>query len=259
MTGAYTFGHSASAAERLRILAGVYEVESEGFLRCYAPERPRLAIDLGCGPGYTTGLIARTAGASLTVGLDISEDFIAEARAERGDLAEFHVHDVTAPPFPGGAADLIFCRLLVTHLADPAGAIAAWVSALAPRGRLLIDEVDAIDAPDPTCARYLEIAAGVIGTAGGDLYVGPKLGTMAPASALVVADESAPCDVSAADAASMFRLNIPNWAETAITRGLTDREELAGIASKMEDFAQGRVPAPALRWHMRHLVLAPNA
>jgi hypothetical protein len=82
---------------------------------------------------------------------------------------------------------------------------------------------------------------------------------LAPAGAVVVADESAPCDVSASDAASMFRLNIPNWAETAIARGLTDREELAGIASKMEDFAHGRVPAPALRWHMRHLVLAPNA
>jgi SAM-dependent methyltransferase len=259
MTHAYTFGHTTSAAERLRILAGVYEAESEAFLRAYAPWRPAVAVDLGCGPGYTTTLVARTTAAARMFGLDVSEDFIAQAKRELGELAAFSVHDVTVPPFPCGAADLIFCRLLLTHLPAPAEAMAAWLSALAPGGRLLIDEVDAIDAPDSTCARYLEIAAGVIRSTGGDLYIGPKLGTMAPAGSRVISDRSEPYDVGIADAAAMFRLNLPNWAEKAIAGGLTTTDELGHIAEQMEAFAQGRRHGPALRWHMRHLVLEAPA
>jgi SAM-dependent methyltransferase len=255
VTSAYTFGHTATAAERLRVLAGVYAGETGAFLDGWAPMQPELAIDLGCGPGYTTELIAKAIMPSKTVGLEISAEFVELARRERGAVAEFQVHDVTAPPFPGGPADLIFCRLLVTHLPDPAAAIAAWVSALAPGGRLLIDEVDQIDVPDPTCARYLEITAGLIGTTGGDLYIGPRLGAMAPAGARTALDESVPCEVNIADAASMFRLNLPNWAERAIGKELTTGEELAAIAARMEEYAEGRATGPGLRWHMRHLVL----
>jgi SAM-dependent methyltransferase len=238
------------------VLAGVYEAETAAFLRQFAPGRPALAVDLGCGPGYTTALIARVLGPTRTVGVDLSDEFIEQARRERGDEADFHVGDVVAAtPFPSGPADLIFCRLLLTHLPDPAAALETWVAALAKGGRLLVDEVDRIEVPDPTCARYLEIAANVVATTGGDLYIGPKLGAMAPASARTILDEAVPCDVSIADAASMFRLNIPNWAENAIAKGLTTAEELARIAERMEDYAEGRAAGPGLRWHMRHLVL----
>jgi SAM-dependent methyltransferase len=259
VTAGYTFGHSASAAERLRILAAVYESETEAFIRAYAPRRPGLAIDLGCGPGYTTALLARASGAERTAGFDISPEFVALAAAERGDAATFHVHDVTAPPFSAGEPDLLFCRLLLTHLPDPRAALAAWAGALRPGGRLLIDEVDAIEAPDPVCARYLAIADGVVRSTGGSLYVGPLLGGLAPPSAAIVADEAVPCEVAARDAASMFRLNIPNWAETAITAGLTTTDELAVIAGRMDALASGEAEAPPLRWHMRHLVLERQA
>ena len=50
--------------------------------------------------------------------------FLELARAAaRGGIA-FLEHDVTAVPFPEGPADLAYCRFLMTHLADPAGALA---------------------------------------------------------------------------------------------------------------------------------------
>jgi hypothetical protein len=78
---------------------------------------------------------------------------------------------------------------------------------------------------------------------------------MAPASAAVIFDEAVACHVTARDAASMFRLNIPNWAETAIASRLTTGAELDAIAERMEALASGQASAPPLRWHMRHLVL----
>ncbi len=256
MTSAYTFGHSASAAERLRILADVYEEESAAFLRDHAPGAVGHAVDLGCGPGYTTTLVARTTGAATTTGLDISPEFIAQASGERGDVANFYVHDVTAPPFPGDPPDVIFARLLVTHLPDPAGAMKRWVDALALGGRLLLDEVDAIDVTEPTCKRYLEITAEVIGTTGGELYIGPRLASLAPSGASVLLDEPIRYPVPARDAAAMFRLNIPNWAEKAIAGGITTPDELAAIAAHLDGLAEGRINGPDLVWYMRHVVLA---
>jgi SAM-dependent methyltransferase len=252
----YTFGHSSSAADRLRILARVYEPESATFLRDYAPDHPLIALDLGCGPGHTTALVATTTGARKVHGLDMSPGFITAARSEYGGLAEFHVQDVTRAPFPGGPAALIFCRLLLTHLPEPQEALATWVAALAPGGGLLIDEVDAISAPDPTCQRYLEIAAGVVTSGGGELYIGPRLaGWKPPQGAAVLLNQAIPCDVTAADAASMFRLNLPNWAGRAIAEGLTSAQELNAITADLDRLADGMRHAPPIRWHMRHLVV----
>jgi trans-aconitate 2-methyltransferase len=71
-----------------------------------------LAVDLGCGPGWTTGLMAKTLKFERVVGYDTSENFIAQARSKIR-WAAFDVHDVTSVPFPCGLADLIFCRFLL--------------------------------------------------------------------------------------------------------------------------------------------------
>ena len=57
-------------------------------------ERPRLVVDMGCGPGNSTELLAtRFAGAKL-VGLDSSPNMLAEARL-RMPLAEFEIADAS--------------------------------------------------------------------------------------------------------------------------------------------------------------------
>ena len=55
---------------------------------------------------------------------------------------EFICHDALAAPYPTGGADTIYARFLVSHLAEPEAAIGAIASQLAPRGRLLLDEVE---------------------------------------------------------------------------------------------------------------------
>ena len=81
MTG-YAFGDTDDAARRLVLLAETFADSSSPFMRGSVEARPRLAIDLGCGPGYSTHLVADTLNPEHTAGLDNSESFLALAHAQ---------------------------------------------------------------------------------------------------------------------------------------------------------------------------------
>ena len=150
----YTFGDNDLAAERLRLLAEAFAPSSRAFAARLGREPVRLAIDLGCGPGYTTALLAAATGAAATIGLDSSPRFLARAWRQAPRGVAFGEHDVTRVPFPAPPADLIYGRFIVTHLPDAGAAIARWAEALVPRGRLALEEVDTMTSDDPTLVRY---------------------------------------------------------------------------------------------------------
>src|SRR4051794_17612598 len=68
----YAYGDSDLAAERLALVATVFEPTSREFVQAAAPRSPALAVDLGCGPGHTTRLLHEATGAARTLGLDAS-------------------------------------------------------------------------------------------------------------------------------------------------------------------------------------------
>src|SRR5205085_1016437 len=107
-------------AQRLKLLAWVYRESTRDFLlRATGSVLYPLALDLGCGPGFTTRLIADTVRCDRIIGLDSSKAFIELARANSGERLSFFEHDVTATPFPCRPANLIFSRFLLTHLHRP--------------------------------------------------------------------------------------------------------------------------------------------
>src|SRR5829696_6643691 len=156
--GGYAFGDSAPAARRLALLAEVFEPPSRGLLERFAGVPLDLAVDLGCGPGHTTRLVASVTGARRTLGLDQSEAFVALAAAGAPPGVSFAVHDVNVVPFPAGPAGLVYGRscsaTCPTHrrpgrLGDPAR----------PGGLLLVEEVERIHTAQPALRRYLDTAA----------------------------------------------------------------------------------------------------
>src|SRR4029450_13566344 len=84
----------------------------------------------------------------------------------------------TGPASPVAPADLLYCRLLLTHLPDPATAVARWATQLRPDGRLLIDEVESIETKHDVLRRYLALVADLVAHEGGELYIGPRLAVM---------------------------------------------------------------------------------
>jgi trans-aconitate 2-methyltransferase len=71
-----------------------------------------LALDLGCGPGWSTRLVHEVSDALRTVGIDASDRYVAEARRRQPAL-EFVVADI-AQALPIRGADLIVSRFLLT-------------------------------------------------------------------------------------------------------------------------------------------------
>jgi SAM-dependent methyltransferase len=55
---------------------------------------------------------------------------------------EYHVGSAYELPLPAGAFDLVFCRLVLCHLQDPARAIAQMASLLRDGGRLVLVDFD---------------------------------------------------------------------------------------------------------------------
>ena len=58
-------------------------------------------------------------GPRRAIGLDQSASFVALATADAPPGMDFAVHDVTRASLPRPPADVLSCRLLLSHLPDP--------------------------------------------------------------------------------------------------------------------------------------------
>jgi trans-aconitate 2-methyltransferase len=210
----YAFGDGELSIERLARLAEVFAPASARFLTDSVRSPVGLAVDLGCGSGHTTRLLAGTVGPARTVGLDASARAV-EAAGATGDhdgALEYLRHDVTAVPFPVGPADLIYARLLLSHLTDPGAALAAWATQLAPGGLLLLDEVEWISSDEPALATYLEVVAELLQRRGHRLGPGPLLDALPDPPGLRRRGSAvATLSPGVRRAAAMFGLNLRVW------------------------------------------------
>ncbi|MGI6032660.1 MAG: class I SAM-dependent methyltransferase [Coriobacteriales bacterium] len=99
------------------------------------------ALDLGCGPGFLSILLARM---GLQVdAMDLSLNMLAQAshNARQAGLAksiEFHQGDVSDTGLAGGAFDIIISRNVTWLMKDPVAAYREWHRLLAPGGKLLV-------------------------------------------------------------------------------------------------------------------------
>ena len=209
------------------------------FISGTLPRAPRLARDLGCGPGHTTALLHEQSGAEKAIGVDISEPFITLADAEYATKAiSFAEYDVTEPNLPGGPCDLQFCHLLLTHLSDPLRAIEGWGRELVYGGMLLVDEVESIEPADELLKEYLDIVAALIRQSGGELYIGPQLEQLRPDGLRRVISRGFRQEVSSPHAAKMFRMNLETWRTNPFiveTYGASAMDDLAGRLEALRD------------------------
>ena len=251
----YALGHSEIAATRLEMVARLFDPATRLFLREAGGATRNLAIDLGCGPGHTTALLAEVLRCRRTVGFDLSVEFIERARGEGSDRVAFHVHDVTAVPFPEGPADLVYCRFLLSHLCDPVANIARWATQLRPGGLLMLDEVESIATSSPALERYLEILDQMLRSQSNQLYIGPELDRAAvPPSLAKRKSGILEFSVSPSEAAAMFALNLRTWRDHPFVRTHVEEGEVQRLEREL-DALQSHVPKGVeIIWKLRHLI-----
>jgi SAM-dependent methyltransferase len=110
-------------------------------LRSWLPEPPAEVVDLGCGTGTLSVLLAELG--HRVVGVDVSRQMIQQARAKAAAArvaVTFHLADATAPPVEPSSMDVVLVRHLVWTLPDPHRAIANWAGLLREGGVLVMVE-----------------------------------------------------------------------------------------------------------------------
>jgi SAM-dependent methyltransferase len=113
---------------------------TEAALTLAVPKPGEAVLDVGCGSGTTTFLLAGRVGAKgRAVGVDISRPMLGVARARAAKTrssAEFIEADATDYPFVPQSFDLVFSQFGVMFFADPVGAFSNLHRALKPEGRV---------------------------------------------------------------------------------------------------------------------------
>jgi len=243
---AYAFRQTASAAARLALVAELFGPLTAEFLREYAPREPELAVDLGCGPGYTTELLADVVRPRRLVGLDISQLFLELGERRLGERAALLEHDVTSTPFPGNGLALLYCRFLLTHEVEPTRLLRRWLGELVPGGRLLAEEVEAMETDEPVFRRYLGVVERMLGARGHRNDIGPELAAFRPAGARVVCSRVAETTPDPRFAARMFRANLAVWADDPAAADEAD-ELAAALDERIETAGE------PIKWRIRQL------
>jgi SAM-dependent methyltransferase len=258
--GDYTFGDSELAARRLELVAAVFARTTRQFLLTRAGFAPRFAIDLGCGPGYTTELIRATVGPKRMLAVDSSAAYVAAA-AKRiaGDHLRVLCTDAVDLPLEVTDADLIFARMLLTHLRDPLAAIDIWRGRLSEDGTLLLEEVESIATEGPTLVGYLDLQREMLAANGNTLEIGPRLDAGLREHPALRATGVVEFSPPAAVAARMFAMNLATWRGRPEVTEAHDAAELDALAAALERVATSGEESPPITWRMRQIVLTTPA
>ncbi|MEX0991941.1 MAG: class I SAM-dependent methyltransferase [Actinomycetota bacterium] len=245
MSSRYTYGDSTAAEERLRLLAEVYEPTTRVFVSEVVTGPVGVAVDLGCGPGGTTAVLAGALSSGRLIGVDRSERFLEDARVVVPD-AEFVAHDVTEVPFPWGFADVLYCRFVLGHLPNPTDVLASWVEQLEPGGVLAVEEYERIESPHPAVAGYLEVSEAMVASEGANLRIGPILQevTSLPGGELIVNREMT-FEPGAGRIARIFQLNLPTMRANAFVAERFGEDVLVQLESGLEDLVENAAAVTA--------------
>jgi trans-aconitate 2-methyltransferase len=249
----YTFGTDRAAAQRLEEIARFFNPLAADFIREYVDGPPGSALDLGCGPGYTTDMLSSAIDCPDVYGMDISSQFLMMA-AERFPHCTFIEHDVTETPFPE-QAEVMYVRFLLSHLRDVVDLVNRWTTQLTAHGRLIMDELEGVDTEVPVFQEYLAINEALVSSQGASLYVGGNL-------AEGVYDAEVLCNVCVEIPVPNYTVAtwfLPNtltvWEEEpyVLEKVAPDRRRaIAGEILRIKEAGDARV---ANTWKMRRLVL----
>jgi ubiquinone/menaquinone biosynthesis C-methylase UbiE len=168
---------------RLRVISRTLWPSTLHLLQRAGIKTGMTCLDAGCGSGDVTMELARLVGpAGRVTGIDLDATKIALAQQEAVQVGIQNVKFVTrgVDQLDDAAQyDLVYARLLLTHLRDPADALRRMMKAAKPGGIVAIEDLDhsgIFSYPEfPALTRHIALYNQVVRLRGADPEIGPKL------------------------------------------------------------------------------------
>lgn len=177
-----TYIHGTEPSEQQR-LAALNRANNPHFLAFMRLDGARAILEIGSGLGILASEVARAAPTARVVGLEASAEQL--AACPRGVGAppnlSFVQGDAHSLPFETGAFDVVYCRFLLEHVADPLGVLreAHRVLISGGTGRLYVQEnnilINDFDPDCPAFERVWRAFAALQASLGGDALIGKRL------------------------------------------------------------------------------------
>jgi trans-aconitate 2-methyltransferase len=249
----YTFGTDEAAARRLEEIARFFNPPAVEFISKGVDGPVDSAVDLGCGPGYTTDMLSSAIDCPDVYGLDTASAFLKMA-ADRFPGCTFLEHDVTKTPFPV-RAEVMYVRFLLSHLRHVVDLVNLWTTQLKDGGRFFIDELERVETEVPVFRDYLAVNEGLVSSQGASLYVGGLLAD-GGYDAEVLCNECVEIPVPNHTVANWFLPNtLTVWEEEPYVLERVAPDRRREISREIRRIKEAGDRSVANTWKMRRIVL----
>jgi ubiquinone/menaquinone biosynthesis C-methylase UbiE len=245
----YVIRGGVEGRDRLRILSRVMQPTTLACLTRAGIKEEMACLEIGCGSGDLAFDLVRMVGPlGKVVGTDIDETQIDLCRREAAVLQlnniEFRVADITQSIF-ASEYDLVHARFVLTHLADPARALANMRGALRPGGLIVVEDIDFrghFSYPESAAlARYVELYSEIVRRKGADPNIGPRLPSLLTDAGFeyVHMQVVQPADI-VGEVKLMTPITMQSIGPAVIAGGLASEAEVAGLV--VELFEEAHTP-----------------
>ncbi len=172
-----TYIHGTSPDEQAR-LAALNRMTNAPFVDFLALEGHEAVLEIGSGLGILASDVAARVPHGSVIGVELSPDQL--ARVPRGvPNLSFLQADAHALAFPDATFDVVYCRYLLEHVADPVKVLREARRVLRFGGRIYTQENDISlirhDPPTPAFYKVWNAFAQLQARLGGDALIGRKL------------------------------------------------------------------------------------
>jgi ubiquinone/menaquinone biosynthesis C-methylase UbiE len=240
----YAIGGGRAGKERLNLMSRVLLPTTSQLLNRAGIEKGMTCLDVGCGGGNVTRLLASLVGPQgKVVGLDMDGEILAlaqqDAEAERLSNLEFRQADV-ADFMDEGVYDLVYARFLLSHLPEPLECLKAMARACKPAGVIVVEEIDfSGNFCYPHCAayqRYGELYEQVIRRRGGDANLGQKLpGMLRQTGASGIQIHIVQAAHTEGEGKLMASITLARIAESVLSEGLATEDEVGQVIEGLNE------------------------
>lgn len=250
MTEGYVLGNLDNEISRLEIQSGFFEPLTRQTLLRAGVRRGMCCLDVGCGAGSVTRILAEMVGKKgQVVGTDVDEKYLQYCRNYSPQPNVDFIHDdISSSRLAKASFDAIYSRFMFVHLKDARKAIRSMKQLVKKGGAIIIEELD--HAPDSwlcypeseSVSTLRDVYVALVRKAGGDPFAGRKIYSLMVEESLDTSVEcNSPCLLMGHEPHSTLGWRIAESLKPQIqSYGLLTEQEYSTLYSELKRLSEDK-------------------